>query len=194
VVTFETIDGSVVATLDFGDGCTNDYFAELSASGAIALDFGILSRSLDVDYDNFTVDGQSTTGSLTVEVTREDFQRLLTGSVELSTIGVGSVSGSIEVQLDLAAGVLSVVEASLVLTGGDDEMYSAEIEGVVIAPIDNTSFIPEAGTMTFAYPGGGTGSQMIDIAIEFDENSPIDGTVDVTIEETTIEYELPIEQ
>ena len=69
-VTFETIDGSIATTLDFGDGCTNDYFEQVSARGSISLVFGIVSRSLDVVYDDFTVDGQTTAGSLDLQVNR----------------------------------------------------------------------------------------------------------------------------
>ena len=111
----------------------------------------------------------------------------------ITTSGVGSAQGDIALQLDTVRQTIKVDTASLTLDDGAGTSYSVNVEGLVIKPVANQSFVPEAGTATFEIPNTApAGRATLIVIVEFDANSPVDGTVSVTVGNSSpAEYQLP---
>ena len=182
VVTASFGDGVTEVTVDFGEsGCESDYYDNDTVSGSVSLTLDRVTRSVEVVYNDLSVDGTTTTGSADLTLTREGNTRTLTGSINLTTTGVGSVSGDLSIVTNLTPRNITVNDADLSIIEEDSDAYAVDVEGIIIDPIGNGNFIPEAGTVTFDLPAAGPDDDAITIVIEFDANSPVDGTVSVTV-------------
>jgi hypothetical protein len=182
VVTAELAGGILTVNVNFPAGCTNDYYGEdIAVSGGVTIVFDINALSLDVTFDDFASNGQTVSGSLSMTLTREDLRRTLTGTIDITTTGVGSVEGNLEIEYDSARARITIHDANLALTDADGVSVSIAIDGIVIEPIDNGNFIPEAGTVTFVLPATDSTDEAT-IEVEFDQESPVDGTVSVTVD------------
>lgn len=193
VVTAVVSGGVIATTLDFADGCVNEYYGDVPASGGIALNFNVATRNLAISYDDFTVDGKSVSGAFILQLTRaEDGGRVLEGEIDITTTGVGSAVGTVSIQFNLLADTINIVSADLTLsdTGGDS--YAVHVANLLMRPIANGNFVPESGTMTFEIPNTGPGPETFTIVITYKGTSPDDGIVDVTIGSADpVEYGLP---
>jgi hypothetical protein len=187
-VVFVREDNVSTFGLTFEPGCESEYYDGLSVSGSIRVVFDRNAQAFDADFDAFTVEDQSSTGELHVSRTEGGDLRSWSGSIDLATTGVGSVVGDIVLVVNVVTQTITIEFASLELAHAAGAIYSIEVEGVVIRPVANQSFIPQAGTVTLAVPNtSDEGPETLVIVIEFDENSPDDGTVRVTFGEGTVE-------
>ncbi len=196
IVTAELDSGDIAVTLEFPDGCTNDYYGDSAVSGSVSVAFNIALRTFNATFEGFTVDDQTFDGTLALELTREDGTRTLSGDVDLTATGVGSVQGTMTVQFDPNLATLdftiTMVEADLTLTDEDGQSYSVSAEGLVIEPIDNGNFVPEAGTVSFEVPSDDPFAGPVTVTIAFDDESPLDGTVAVKVgDNPPVEYHIP---
>ncbi len=194
VVTASFGEGVTNVTVDFGEtGCTSDYYDNDTVSGSVALTLDRIARTVGVVFNNLSVDGATTSGTADFTLTRDGDRRTLAGTIDIATSGVGSVVGTLSVRIDVSALTIAVDEADLtVFDESTGDTYSVDVDGIVIDPLGNGNFIPESGTVTFEIPNDGPGPETITIVIEFDANSPVDGTVAVTVGEAEpVEYELP---
>lgn len=174
-------------SLTFEPGCASEVYDDLSVSGGIVVMFDRTAQAIDAQFDEFTVDGHSTSGQLRVSRNDGGGLRTWAGSIDLSITGIGSVVGDLTLVINVAASTITIQSASLNLTNTDSESVSVDLDGIVIRPVANQSFIPEAGTVTFVVPNPtGEGPEFLTIVIEFDQNSPIDGTVRVTYGDVTV--------
>lgn len=193
VVTTVVDGGIITATLEFADGCVNNYYGTVPVSGSITLNYNTGTRNLAISYVDFTVDGRSVSGSFILQLTRgEDGGRVLEGSIDITTSGLGSAVGTVGIQFNLSADTINIVNAHLTLseTGGD--VYAVSVSNVLMRPIANGNFVPESGTVTFEIPNTGPGSETITVVITYKGTTPDDGIVDVTIGSAEpVEYELP---
>jgi len=187
-------DGTVTSvTLEYPEGCENSYYGATAASGTVALEYDLLSQALSVRFDNFSVDGHGVNGSFTLQLTRGgDGGRVLTGDIDLATADVGSAQGSATIQFNLLADTLTIASAELTLTDAGGTPYAVSVDGVLMRPIANGNFVPEAGTVTFGIPNTGPGPATITLVVTYLETTPADGIVEVTIGSAApVEYELP---
>ena len=196
VITAEVNNGDVSITLDFPDGCSSDYYGESPVSGAVSVAFSVAQRTFDVVFDGFTTDDQTVDGTFALELTIQDLDRTLTGDIDITTTGVGSARGTMTVVFDLddmSGGLtVTVVEANLTLTDEDGVSTATSAEGLVIEPVDNGNFVPEAGTLSFDVFVAGSTTETVTLTVVFDAQSPVDGTVEVTIGNSPpIEYRIP---
>jgi|CXWL01.1.fsa_nt_gi hypothetical protein len=186
-VIFVRQDNVSTFALTFEAGCSSEYY-DNSVSGSISAEFDRNAGSFSAIFDNFMVDGQTTDGELNVSRIADNDIRNWDGTIDISTTGVGSVVGDISFEINILTDTLTISTAALDVTNADDETRSVEADGLVIRPVANGSFIPEAGSITFEVPNvEDIGPDTITIVIEFDANSPIDGTVKVTFGEVTLE-------
>lgn len=192
-VLFLSQDNVVTLALTFEPGCESDYYADVAVAGSISVVFDGNSDSFDAEFDEFTVDGESTDGHLHVSRTDGGDFRTWSGTIDISTSGSGAVVGDIVLEINIVTQTITITSASLELTDELGESVSVEIEGLVIRPVANGNFVPQNGTVTFVVPNEDPeGPETITITIEYDANSPSDGTVRVTFGEGTIpNYELP---
>lgn len=191
VVTASFADGVTSLTLDFPDGCFNAYFGDTPLSGSVSLTFDISSRAYDVTFNDLSTGDETVTGTLGLDLTREGLRLTLVGNMNISTTGVGTVVGTLSLRFDVNAGTITIVDGSLTLTDEDGVSQAVTVTDLLFRPRDNASFIPEAGTITFQIADVGLGLGTQTVTITFDDQSPVDGTVDVTIGGVTTEYQLP---
>jgi len=180
MVTVDLTDGVYSITMDYGDGCTNDYYGTNQASGTVTLQYDSNSRSFVLNYDMLKVAEREIDGSFELEFSSDGDARDLTGSIDLTTSS-GSVSGSLDMQYGLVTHTITINSGTLALMDTNDETVSIDIAGLVIRPIANGSFIPQAGTITFEVPNTGPGPATLTIVIEFDNQSPNTREVSVTV-------------
>ncbi len=185
--------GVVSIVLDYGDGCSNEAYDDSTVSGRVLLSLGVVERSLSVVYEDFAVDDQTVAGGFSLELVREDFARRLTGEINITTSDVGSTVGTLDVEVRVATVTITVTTANLVLSDESDS-FDVAIEGVVIKPKreDNGNFVPEAGTISFEIADDDAPLELLAIVIAFDAESPVDGTVQITVGSLPpVDYQLP---
>ncbi len=193
VVEADRQDGVISIVLDYGDGCSNEAYDDSTVSGRVLLSLGVVERSLSVVYEDFAVDDQTVAGGFSLELDREDFARRLTGDINITTSDLGSTDGTLEVEVRVATVTITVTTASLTLSDESDS-FDVAIEGIVIKPKreDNGNFVPEAGTISFEIADDDAPPAMLAIVIAFDAESPVDGTVQITVGSLPpVDYQLP---
>ena len=186
-------DGVVSIVLDYGDGCSNEAYDDSTVSGRVLLTLGVAERSLSVQYEDFAVDDQTVAGGFSLVLDREDLARRLTGDINITTSDLGSTEGTLDVEVRVATVTITVTTASLALSDESDS-FDVTIEGIVIKPKrdDNGNFVPEAGTISFEIADDDDPPELLAIVIAFDAESPVDGTVQVTVGSLPpLEYKLP---
>ena len=188
-------DGVVSIVLDYGDGCSNESYDDSTVSGLVLLTLGVADRSLSVEYKDFAVDDQTVVGGFSLKLELEGVARRLKGDIDITTSDVGSTKGILEVEVRVATVTITVTTASLVLSDELDSFDVAiEIEGIVIKPKreDNGNFVPEAGTISFEIADDDAPLGLLAIVIAFDAESPVDGTVQITVGSLPpLDYQLP---
>ncbi|MEK6798259.1 MAG: hypothetical protein AABZ12_04785 [Planctomycetota bacterium] len=185
-------DGATTVTVDFPEGCTNEYYGDAPVSGSVTLVLQLVSRAVSVAFNDFTTDEGTVAGTLALQLTGDASPRTLSGDVDITTSGVGSAVGTLEIQFDLVAGTITIVNGDLTLTDEASLSYSVDIDGLLMAPLENGNFIPQAGTITFEIPNSGPGPATTTIVITFDETSPENGTVAVAVgDQAAVSYTLP---
>jgi len=186
-VIFVRQDNVTTIGVTFEAGCSSEYYDD-AVSGTISAVFDRTQNAFTASFDAFTVDGQTTNGDLNVSRTSTTDVRNWSGSIDITTSGVGSVSGDLAFEINLLTDTLTISSALLDLTHVEGDSFTVEVDGIVIRPVANQSFIPEAGTVTFEVPNADPeGPETLTIVVEFDQNSPDDGTVTVTYDEGTVE-------
>lgn len=181
VVAVAFVDGVATMTLSFPEGCTNEYYGESPVSGSISVTFDTATLSFDVTFNDFTTNVGTVSGSMALSLQRDGLTAVLAGTVDIAISGVGATMGTITVQFDAEAFVVTITEATLTLTSDDGTEFTVTIDGLVVSPVDNGNFIPEAGTLSFDIPNDGPGPDPITVVVTFDATSPTDGTVQVQV-------------
>lgn len=186
-------DGVVSIVLDYGDGCSNEAYDDSTVSGWVLLTLGVADRSLSVVYEDFAIDDQTIVGFFALKLDQEGFARRLSGEIDITTSDVGSTKGMLEVEVRVATVTITVTTASLTLSDESDS-FDVAIEGIVIKPKreDNGNFVPEAGTISFEIADDDAPLGLLAIVIAFDAESPVDGTVQITVGSLPpLDYKLP---
>jgi hypothetical protein len=195
VVTTAHANGIVTASLDYGAGCTNQYLGQSQASGVVSLTYDSNSQILTVTYDSFALEGQSVTGSFSLQLTRGlTNQRTLVGTIDVTTTGIGSATGDITIDFDIRNDTITLVSGTLTLTDDAGASYGVQPSGLKFQPITNGNFVPDAGTVTFDVPNTAPdpAPATLTIVVTFDSQSPVDGTVQVKVGiAPPVEYQIP---
>lgn len=193
VATYTIENGVGTVALNYPEGCENPYYEGATISGSVAVAFDLNTGLVTVTFTDFDVDGETTNGTMSLQRGTGQDVRTWNGSIDIQTTGVGSAVGDITVEVDAVRQSITVDPASLTLTDSQGTSYSVEIEGIVIKPVANHSFIPESGTVTFVVPNTApTGPATLTIVVTFDANSPSDRTVSVSVSNSgSIDYTLP---
>ena len=163
-----------VLGLVFNPACTTDKLAGAEISGEIALRVTRATRTADITFTNFTVDGQTIAGTAALQLSGNNTSGVtLAGTVDLEIGAAQTVRGDVRVAIT-SAGVITVNSDGLDLSDGSD-VTSVEITDLVIDPVGNGNFVPEAGSIAFEDGGPPT------ITVTFSTASPATGTVTVTV-------------
>ena len=193
-VSFSSECALVATTHDYGSGCTTDSFAGATISGSVIVcRTGAAFDGIAVVFESLSIGGTTITGSVTLTFTDDMTDgAALEGTIDLATSTGGSVQGSILFTYEFTDGTLVIPEAELAFNAAGGDSYAATIDGVEMDPVDHGSFIPQAGTLTFDIPNDGLGPDTVTMVVTFTAQSPVDGTVDVSVAGSAgIEYQIP---
>jgi len=178
-------------TLDYGDGCTNEYYGDDVASGSVLFEYDRNAQSVMLEYVDLMVADRSVDGSLDLQFASGEGFRTLNGSIDLTT-NTGTVSGSVDMRFGLALSTITINSATLSLVDTAQTSYLVTMNSLVIRPVANGSFIPESGTITFEVPNDGAGPDTLTVVVTFSNLSPVNGTVSVKVgSAAAVTYRIP---
>ena len=190
-VAFTADAGNAVITFDFGTGCSSALTGNEIVVGTVQIGLSRGTRGIVANFDNFSIDARTVTGQVSATLSRLTAAVGLEGLLNVSTALVGSAVGTYSAEIT-TGGVITITTAALALSGTDGNR-NITVSGLIIDPVGNGNFIPEAGTATIEIPL----TQILNptaarIVITFDANSPVDGTVSVQVgSQAAIEYDVP---
>jgi len=177
-------------TLDYGAGCTNEYWED-AASGSVYFEYDRNVQSVFLEYTDLVLRDHNITGTLDLQFASGEGFRTLTGSIDMTTAS-GSVSGSVDMRFGLLLNTITINSATLTLTDNDATSRTITVDSLVIKPVSNGNFIPESGTMTFEVPNSGPGPETLTVVVTFTNRSPVDGTVSVSVGgAAAVSYQIP---
>jgi len=180
-------DGVRTITIDYGDGCASSGLGGVTVSGSVGVRLEADDQAqltLAVSYDSFAVDGRSLDGTIEASIMLLDLQEArlwLDATVDVSS-SAGQVVGDVIAQFEFNTGRILINDGTrLTVVDTVGAAYAVEAGGLVIDPFAHGNLIPEEGALTMDLPIG-TDEQTARIVITFDEDSPRDGTVSVSID------------
>lgn len=189
-VAFVASSETATAQFDFGSGCSVPTTGGHTISGAVTLTIARGSRSATLNFNQLTIDGNAITGTMNVTVQAISGGVRLTGTCNLATATVGTINGSITIELT-TNGLVTIGAGSVTVSDGSTA-HSVTLANLVLDPVNNGNFVPEAGTATFQVPDGGSGAATLTAVVTFDAQSPQDGTVQVKLGNApAVEYQIP---
>jgi hypothetical protein len=172
---------SLTVNLEFGiEGCSGPATGGYTVSGSVNITISRGTQAASVVFDDLALDNQAVTGSVTASLERSDDAVTLTGTCDIATAQVGSAEGSITVEIT-TAGLITITTADATLSTGS-ATYDVALANVVLDPLNNGNFWPESGTATFEVPNDGPGPDTLTVVVTFSDQTPVDGTVQVTVE------------
>lgn len=186
---FAADNNVLVGTLDFGNGCDNEYFPNL-VTGSIAMEIDLNELSFAITLVNFGAGDGTTNGSIAYDFTVEQVARALVGNVNLTHSEEGTVAGDIDMLVRVSQDYIEIRSATLAVDDLAGASASLAMIGLLYHPIANGNFIPESGTITFDAQDA---DEMVTVTVTFTADSPSTGVVLVTAGRVeSQEYQLAI--
>ncbi len=180
-VTLTLNDGAVTFALDYGDGCKNARHGDSVLRGSLFVSAAAGGQAFTMAFDDLSIDDQSIDGSIMLVPRQEDGAPSLFAAIDIATAQSGAASGTMNFQRGTNPGEVIVTDATLSLSNADDQTYDVTANDVAFDPVGNGNLVPEAGSVAFTMANDGPGPETITVVVSFDAQSPVDGTVDVTI-------------
>lgn len=171
-------------TLDFGtNGCTPAPDWYVTYSGTILFDMDLAGTELLLEFDQFgtTPDGEDTvtvTGTAHLVANENDDALTLDAVLDLLFDvdgGTFAVAGGVSLSTDANTGESMITTADVTITDGTGVTTTLEAGQIHFDP----SGAPYAGTVTLQLGAGGP--HPVSVAITFTEDTPIDGSVLVSV-------------
>lgn len=186
-------DTTRTVTLDYGDGCESTLMGGATVSGDVTFAVNGADLTVEIDLNALNVDGAEIDGTISGSADALPVQGHVTITADVNLLfDSGLASGQITFSLDSATGEVTVSDTTRVtLADSEGNAYTVTATGVVIHPADNSSLIPDSGTLTIELPSDTIGEGVI-ITVTFDENSPTTGIVHIQIGDApAFDYPLP---
>lgn len=167
--------------------CSGPATAGRVCAGNLAAIMARHARVMQSEFCGVTIAGHAVTGSIDGPVTGGAGQARLAATCNFGFGTLATIAGGAQVDyadngpLTLAAGVLDL--------GGAGADYAVSVDGVRVAPIQRASFVPEGGTASFELPAGGGATRAV--VVTFSAQSPVDGTVWVSVDGAAVAYRVP---
>ncbi len=171
-------------TLDFGtDGCTPTPDWYVTYSGTIRFEMDLDGTKLLLTFDEFstTPDGEDTvtvTGTAHLAANEDDDALTLDAVLDLLFDVDGetlAVAGSVALSMDANTGESMITTADVTITDEGGVTTTLEAGQVHF----DSSGAPDAGTLTLQLGAGGP--HPVSVAITFTEDTPIDGSVRISV-------------
>ncbi|MCG3126097.1 MAG: hypothetical protein CHACPFDD_00926 [Phycisphaerae bacterium] len=166
------------AVIDFGDGCTPYGDSDYTCSGSATGTFDSLAQSVDVTFDGLECNGAELDGDagLTYEIGQS--QVALVGDFDLTfRDSGGTVEASGDGSIDHVGGdapVTTFNEFAGTVTA-DNQSWTLGVENLPVSYATYGNFVPFGGNITLS------ASSIRTIVIRFNEDSPVDGSIEVSI-------------
>lgn len=169
---------SLSLVVDFGDGCavagSSDYIVSGLASGTARQ----TDAALEISFDNLQSNGNALDGNVDVTYQRSGNTIGLSGDWDLgyasdATTTQTSGTGAVSYDSDAAATTISDYTG---MTTSDGTSWSVGMSSVQVSYQQNTNFIPQSGSVTVS------GADIRTFTMTFDQDSPTNGVVMVSIE------------
>lgn len=179
---------------DFGDSCTPTLYPDVTFSGTIGGTIVFSTRTLTLEMDGFSAGGETATGDATLTFSNSAESVEFNADAAFTVTNHGNADVNADWTVTKASGVvtLNTLSGSATDSGGTD--YAMGCESLVFDPAGNSNFVPESGTATLTFDdqnSGPRGDVQTTILVTFNAQSPVDGTVLVSINGgTAFEYTL----
>lgn len=180
-VTLTLNDGAVTFALDYGDGCKNPRHGDSVLRGSLFVSATAGGQAFTMAFDDLSIDDQSIDGSIMLVARNEEGTPSLFAAIDIATAQSGAASGTMNFQRGTNQGEVIVTDATLSLSNADTQTYDVTANDVAFDPVGNGNLVPESGSVAFTMANDGTGSDTVTVVVTFDAQSPVDGTVDVTV-------------
>lgn len=177
------VDGSSVsASIDYGAGCNPVLFPDADVSGSVSGSITLgTSATLAAEFDSLVVNDRSLDGSMQGEFMRSGGLTSIAVDLTLATAD-GRLSGSARIQIEESLSLITIEEASFELENAEGESATVTMSHVIVNYRGNGNFYPQSGTATIEFPNDGRGAETISVEVTFTEQTPVDGTVIVTVQ------------
>lgn len=178
--------------LDYGDGCTNEYYGDATVSGQVTAVVDAEALTVEITFEAFSVDESTVDGTLSATLLSRPSDQLpfaIEASVDLETDN-GLIVGTVTVFISSSDGEITLTDGQFTLVDNDDTAYVVSVDELVIDPQEHGNLIPEEGTASFELATG-VGDLTVLVTITFTEESPSTGVVLVTVGDAEpVEYTL----
>lgn len=134
-------------------------------------------RSASVAFTNLTIGSRAISGALAFTIAPNNGVHL-TGTADVTTAQLGRVSGSFTVQLT-RTGMITIQTGDIMLAY-DGTIDSVRLDGVVMDPDTNGSFVPQAGSAALSVPPQ-PGAAPVPLTISFLSQTPANAAVQMQI-------------
>ncbi|MBI4716625.1 MAG: hypothetical protein HY763_02380 [Planctomycetes bacterium] len=170
--------------LDYGDGCTPAVYPAATVSGSVGGTVYITAAAFDLAFTDLTVDERALSGTVAGGFDTAAVPPTFAVNASLQSGSGASVEGSAIAAVDAPAGTLTLVDATLTLVDATSAVITAVFEDVVSAPQANGNFLPQSGSAEFELPSDLPGMDTIRVRVEFTAQTPVDGTVLVSVNDS----------
>lgn len=172
-------------------GCSSAATAGLAFAGNLGMYIARDTGWAEMEYCSFSINKKAVTGHIQASLIEMPQGVNVLGSCWAKTAGVGKVSGDLD--LDCREQGWYLFSANeLMLTAGEWSNAVA-LEDLRVDPLGNQSFVPSSGKATFSIANPVPPPEELNIAVQFTNQSPVDGTVLVSVNGApAFEHRIPI--
>jgi hypothetical protein len=180
VVTVTKATSSLTVSVNYGAGVTGAN-GNVTA-GIVAITIDPANNSGSLAFNNFTVNGQTITGTVTLSAVSYNANGASADLSENLTISTfGTVVGTADISYKSLSQTLTISTGNFTVTPLSGGTYAVALSNIVIPPSVNGSTLPSAGTMTITYTPSGS-STPTTLQITFSSQTPIDRIVKMSVD------------
>lgn len=173
-----TEDDLVTVTLAYGLGCSPALYPDTMLRGSVSGSIELTARTVSLTFEDFGMEGLID-GTLSAAFARQEDILSFDGLIDLDSGGMGTIGGSMVMQIDRTTGEITVLTATLSITDDAGNEFEAMFDDLAVDPAANGNFIPNSGLAVVQVEQ--SGDDPVTLTIEFTERSPSDATVVVSV-------------
>jgi len=184
LVTYQRAGSTVLATVDYGDGCAGEGPRADTISGVVVLTINLTAKSVAAAFDQFAVDGQAVTGTLSATLHSQSWTApTFDLAIDLTVAERGTIAGTLT-GMSVDGGMVSIPAGELDLTpAGGTTTYHAVLTNIVINRPANGNSSPQAGSIALTWTDTNLFGLPVTqtVVVTFDGDTPTSGQVTVQI-------------
>lgn len=180
-VDFSASTAGLSLTVDYGEGCPPVLYPEIEMSGSVTGTFDVENVSVAIELNSLVVDDETISGSVTATADHDPPLNTLVATFDITVDQVGAAEGTATLIVDTDTGAVTIPEGTVTVSLEDGTSFDITFEDLIADPVNNGNFLPESGTATFTIEG--ENGQPVSIELSFTENTPVDGSIEYSINE-----------